>query len=100
MRTLLKWSLRLIALLVLAFVGLLAFSTLTDYQPAPESEETLVLNGTAGKIDGDKFTVLIWNVGHALGNITHGYASKYIPGKGNWNGECHCKAAQFLPRRE
>jgi hypothetical protein len=45
MRTLLKWSLRLLALLALAFAGLLAFSTLTDYQPEPESEEKLSLEG-------------------------------------------------------
>jgi endonuclease/exonuclease/phosphatase family metal-dependent hydrolase len=65
MRTLLKWSLRLLALFVLAFAGLLAFSTLTDYRPAPESEEQLVLNGKAAKIEGDTFTALIWNIGYA-----------------------------------
>jgi hypothetical protein len=65
MRTLLKWSLRLLALFVLAFAGLLAFSTLTDYQPEPESEEQLVLNGKATKIEDDTFTALIWNIGYA-----------------------------------
>jgi endonuclease/exonuclease/phosphatase family metal-dependent hydrolase len=65
MRTLLKWSLRLLALLALAFAGLLAFSTLTDYQPEPESEEKLSLEGKAAKIDGDTFTALIWNIGYA-----------------------------------
>ena len=53
------------ALFVLAFAGLLAFSTLTDYQPEPESEEQLVLNGKATKIEDDTFTALIWNIGYA-----------------------------------
>lgn len=65
MRFTLKWMLRLTLLFVIAFGALLAFSTITDYRPEPESEEKLSLEGKAGKIEDDTFTALIWNIGYA-----------------------------------
>ncbi len=65
MRFIFKWILRLLLLFVSVFGGLLAFSTITDFHPEPESEEKLSLEGKAGKIEGDTFTVLIWNIGYA-----------------------------------
>lgn len=64
LKNLLKVVLYLIVIGVLLFGGLLAYSTFTDYKPAPT--ETLTIEGT-GKptLPGDTFSVLIWNVGYA-----------------------------------
>jgi endonuclease/exonuclease/phosphatase family metal-dependent hydrolase len=65
MRKHLKKLLILLSIPIILFVGLLIFSTLTDFSPESESEEKLKLEGKAGKIEGDTFSVLIWNIGYA-----------------------------------
>ena len=55
----------LVILLALTFGGLLLFSTLTDYQPEPGSEETEIMEGTAAvSSPGDTLSLLIWNIGY------------------------------------
>jgi len=65
MRKALKRILILLSIPLILLVGLLLFSTLTDYRPEPESEEKLSLEGKSAKIEGDTFTALIWNIGYA-----------------------------------
>lgn len=58
----------LIATLIVAavlFGGLLVYSTLTDYQPAAESEEVVEIVGDSEKgLAPDTLRLLIWNVGY------------------------------------
>ena len=65
MRKVLKRILIVLSIPFNLFVGLLIFSTLSDYRPEPESEVKLSLEGKAAKIEGDTFTALIWNIGYA-----------------------------------
>ena len=66
MRKLFKVILSLLLILVLAFGGLLLFSTVTDYSPEAGSEEKLEIigNATASEVS-DTISVLIWNIGYA-----------------------------------
>lgn len=52
-------------LFLLAFGGLLLYSTLTDYRPEPGSEEVLKAEGSGKAITGDTLSLLIWNIGYA-----------------------------------
>lgn len=65
LRKILRITGYIVLLLVLAFVGLLSFSTLTDYRPEPESEEEVTIEGQAElKNLPDTLSLLIWNIGY------------------------------------
>ncbi len=52
-------------ILILVFVGLLCYSTITDYQPEPGSEEKLLIEGSSSLTKpGDTLSLLIWNIGY------------------------------------
>jgi endonuclease/exonuclease/phosphatase family metal-dependent hydrolase len=64
-RTVLRFLGWLILLLILGFVGLLTFSTVTDYSPDAGSEEKLETQmATSNEHAGDTLRILIWNVGY------------------------------------
>lgn len=66
MRRIFRILLGVVLVFGLLFGGLLLFSTLTDYQPEPGSEEKVNTEGQAAeKINSDTLTLLIWNVGYA-----------------------------------
>jgi len=55
----------LLGAFLLAFIGLLVFSTVTDYSPEPESEAPLSFSKPAlGSIQKDTISMLIWNIGY------------------------------------
>lgn len=65
MRKLFKILLWFIGAFALAFIGLLAFSTITDYSPEPGSEEVLTFSKPSlGGIQKDTISMLIWNIGY------------------------------------
>ncbi|MEX1189757.1 MAG: endonuclease/exonuclease/phosphatase family protein [Bacteroidia bacterium] len=65
LKTVLKLLAGLFSLFILAFGGLLIFSTLTDYSPKAGSTEDLAIEGPASqKQVSDTLTLLIWNVGY------------------------------------
>ena len=58
MRKVFKLLLWLIGAFALAFIGLLTFSTITDYSPKPESEEALIFSKpTLGRIQKDTLSL-------------------------------------------
>ena len=64
MKKIFKIILGVISILVLGFVGLVGYSTLSDYKPAPTS--LVFENQYAKKIAGQKqFNLMIWNIGYA-----------------------------------
>jgi endonuclease/exonuclease/phosphatase family metal-dependent hydrolase len=55
-----------IIIVAILFGGLLAFSTITDYQPTAESVELLGIDGDSEKgMAPDTLRFLIWNIGYA-----------------------------------
>jgi len=66
LRKILKYVGLILLVLILSFCGLLIFSTVTDYNPEPESELSLDAEGkAAAMMVPDTVSVLIWNVGYA-----------------------------------
>jgi endonuclease/exonuclease/phosphatase family metal-dependent hydrolase len=64
-RKIFKLLLWIIGIFVIAFVSLLAFSTITDYSPEAESEESLSFSkSNFQKIQKDTLSILIWNIGY------------------------------------
>lgn len=56
----------IIIIVAILFGGLLAFSTITDYQPTAESVELLDIDGDSEKVIApDTLSFLIWNIGYA-----------------------------------
>lgn len=65
MKLIIRFFLSVVLLFALAFGGLLLYSTLTDYSPEAESEETVAVEGTASlPLAGDTLQCLIWNIGY------------------------------------
>lgn len=66
MRKFFKVVLSLVLILVIAFVGLLLFSTVTDYSPKAGSEEKLeIIGNVSTSLASDTISILIWNIGYA-----------------------------------
>ncbi|MCP4722431.1 MAG: endonuclease/exonuclease/phosphatase family protein [Desulfobacteraceae bacterium] len=64
MKKIFKIILGLISIILLGFVGLVGYATLSDYKPAPTS--LVFENQEAKKIAGQKqFNLMIWNIGYA-----------------------------------
>jgi endonuclease/exonuclease/phosphatase family metal-dependent hydrolase len=64
-RVLFRLILGLVLIVAVLFGGLLVFSTITDYQPKPGSEEDLAIDGDAEKgLPSDTLSILIWNIGY------------------------------------
>ena len=65
LRIILKSLAWIISIFVIAFGGLLVFSTITDYSPEAGSEEQLAIEGSSG-VSGisDTLSLLIWNIGY------------------------------------
>ena len=65
MRFLLRLLLGVLLSLVLLFLGLLTFSTLTDFQPEPESVLSQEVEGIASLNSvPDTLSLMIWNIGY------------------------------------
>ena len=62
MKKILKYFLAIFSLIILFFIGFLAFSTLTDYQP--KEKVSLLQNPTVTPIKDSSFTILSWNIGY------------------------------------
>ncbi len=55
----------IISVFIIAFGGLLIFSTITDYSPEPGSEQVLTIEGEAAANQlRDTISLLIWNIGY------------------------------------
>lgn len=63
MKKLFRYLLTLIFLLFIGFVGLLVFSTITDFQPKEIIETDIKQNKNSISMP-DTFSVLIWNIGY------------------------------------
>jgi endonuclease/exonuclease/phosphatase family metal-dependent hydrolase len=65
LRKLLRYLLYVVLLFVIAFVGLLTYSTLTDYQPEPGSELDVPFEGMSSRKElPDTLSIMIWNIGY------------------------------------
>ena len=63
MKKIIKFTLILLAIIVLLFGGFLSFSTLTDFQP--KEKISLLKNDASSPITDRSFTILTWNIGYA-----------------------------------
>jgi endonuclease/exonuclease/phosphatase family metal-dependent hydrolase len=54
-----------VLIVIMAFAGLLVYSTLTDFSPESGSVLNIVQEGDAAAVPGDTISILIWNIGYA-----------------------------------